>query len=139
MAPLRKKPAEWLEAETGLGQALATRGDRLSDSDLLQEAADTLSEALEKAPPQTTPATLAALRTELAYALLLAGMRETGTESLDKAAALLREALAATSRQDAPQTGRASTIVWPRRCWSAAAATRAWRSCRRRWRQPTKR
>jgi uncharacterized caspase-like protein len=103
MVPLRKKPAEWLDAQIGLGQALATRADRASDPKLLAEAADTLSEALDKAPPATEPATVSAIRAELAYALLLAGMRETGTESLDEAADLLREAMAVTTKQNAPQ------------------------------------
>ncbi len=91
-APLRSRPADWLKSQEGLGNALATLGDREASNDRLTEAVEILRNASESAPADTVPDQMVALKSEHAYALLLLGMRRPGIDSLDRAAMLLGQA-----------------------------------------------
>jgi len=115
MSPLRRQPAEWIEAQAGLGGALVTRGDRESDPKRLEEAVDLLREAVKDLPADTPQAQRAELLSQLAYALLSLGMRETGIGSLDESAGVLLEAMSIVDFEKQP-------VAWARFVHRLAAA-----------------
>lgn len=115
MSPLRRRPADWIEAQAGLGGALVTRGDRESDPKRLEEAVGLLREAEKDLPTDTSAESRAELLSQLAYALLSLGMRETGIGSLDESAGTLLEAMNTVGFEQRP-------VAWAQFAHRLAAA-----------------
>jgi len=115
MSPLRRRPADWIEAQAGLGGALVTRGDRESDPKRLEEAVGLLREAEKDLPPDTSPELRAEIQSQLAYALLSLGMREAGIGSLDESAGALLEAMNTVGFEQRP-------VAWAQFAHRLAAA-----------------
>ena len=107
LAALLKKPAaigpeRRAHLQLSLGSALLTLGERESDAEHLEQAADAYRAALQERTRERVPLAWAGTQNNLGNALGILGDRESGTERLEQAVAAYRAALQDLPREHVP-------------------------------------
>jgi tetratricopeptide (TPR) repeat protein len=80
-------PLDWARAQTGLGNALRTLGERETGTARLEEAVEAYRAALQEYARERLPLDWARAQTNLGNALWRLGERESGTARLEEAVA----------------------------------------------------
>ena len=95
----RAGSALWAATQNNLGNALATLGERESETEKLEEAVEAYRAALEEQTRERVPLDWAMTQSNLGDALQLLGERESGTERLEEAVEAYRAALEELTRE----------------------------------------